>query len=235
MKRLVGITKKIIIVMIGLLVCCYVLARSSVIKTPSDRGLLMMMTTLIVFLLIIAVILFVFGISILHCEKIAEENGLSRLNRWYGLLLIVGIILLENKVTNTVPEERGIKMSMKENGTIFCVKCGSELKYDAKFCQSCGNPVEELSVRDQVVNSNPVMKTNTSKKSSTQIGPIVEIVTGVICLFYAINSYINDTSHLFGYTYTGELTDHEMTVIVTGIFGAIVLMVGIYNSKKENK
>lgn len=63
--------------------------------------------------------------------------------------------------------------------------------------------------------------------SSKKISGIIMTVLSALGGFYAITTYSDDTTNLFGYNYEPPLTSHEITVIMIGVASAICLIVGL--------
>lgn len=112
---------------------------------------------------------------------------------------------------------------------MYCGKCGNQLPDNANICSVCGTPVGKNLQQSNVLNGGLLggWRVNAGKN----INPILYVVftvVGIIMLCYAFITYSNDTSKFFGgYTYEPPLTDHEVGVIVVGIFGLAFLVGGL--------
>lgn len=60
-----------------------------------------------------------------------------------------------------------------------------------------------------------------------QLLGIMAVFFGICGCAYSVITYSNDTSALFGYNYQPPLTNHETMVQSVGIWGIVVLAVGI--------
>ena len=64
--------------------------------------------------------------------------------------------------------------------------------------------------------------------STKRVGGLVMLVLAVFGIFYAVTTYSDDTSSLFGYTYEPPLTEHETTVIAIGVGSALGVIIGLF-------
>lgn len=115
---------------------------------------------------------------------------------------------------------------------MFCKKCGAELPDNAKFCNNCGAPAEKIvdagkTMRDRQRNSN---------KKVVNIGPIIDVIIGIVELCYAFITYANDTRTWYGgYTYQPPYTGHEIMTMLIGFCGILCLIFGLYGFLKNLK
>lgn len=58
--------------------------------------------------------------------------------------------------------------------------------------------------------------------SSNKIAGIIMTIAGICGIFYSVMTISDDTSRLFGFSYTPPFTTHEITVLV--ILGGSVLI-----------
>ncbi len=105
---------------------------------------------------------------------------------------------------------------------MFCKKCGKELADGTKFCDGCGQAVEETVKEEQIFNA-PVQK---SKSKGKKIGGIIMAVLGGLSV---LGSFAND--YYWNIAHNGMNMSDFITIgiQIALIAGGVYL---IYKSKK---
>lgn len=130
---------------------------------------------------------------------------------------------------------------------MYCSQCGKEINQDEKFCKNCGTAV----TAEQLTQNNCSPNLH-YPKSANQIGlvsnynalfaiGVILIIAGIIGFIFAVVTIvgdINDSTNLWGlgYTYSGNLSSHEIQMIATvlvSLIGGLVGLVMITNSDRK--
>lgn len=123
---------------------------------------------------------------------------------------------------------------------MFCEKCGSQLKDDARFCSSCGKPIkEEKEVNSHQKEVSPVMSKKKTKGTGLIVFGVLLAIGGLIGAIYSINniSAMNNTARVWhgdlwlhrfafgGCHHRGCNTCDELTMII--VVSIIALVIGV--------
>ena len=93
---------------------------------------------------------------------------------------------------------------------MYCPKCGKQVPDNAAFCSNCGANLQGgTSAR------------KSDNNAASNIGWIVYIIVCLVMLFWAFTTYSNDTSNypFIRYNYKSPLSEHEILVMLVGLFG----------------
>lgn len=131
---------------------------------------------------------------------------------------------------------------------MYCIKCGKPIAQDEKFCANCGTAVASEQMTQGNCSYNPQYPSNDNQsvsKSSNNalfiigvillIASIVGTFMAVVTIAGDINVYHNSYSW-GGYSYSGNLTSHEMqviTILMLSLGGGFVgLVMALINRKR---
>lgn len=82
----------------------------------------MMLILFICYVDLFVIIFNIFRISVLYCEKLALDKGLPREYKWFGLLLLIGIVILmwssPVNINGNIADELGKYKKLYDEGVI---------------------------------------------------------------------------------------------------------------------
>jgi len=120
---------------------------------------------------------------------------------------------------------------------MYCQTCGNQLHDDVAFCPKCGTKVGYAPQKAPSTGDNSSSGTlNKSTAGKICIGIAAVLLIGALFTYAGDKSDYNDSYGCDGYDYdTDYLSEHEKNVIIAGVFGLILLGVGIYFVNEGDK
>lgn len=119
-----------------------------------------------------------------------------------------------------------------------CPKCGTVLEEDARFCVSCGAPLEKrkeissYATEAQNVVSGAPKKENRKESKSNKVGLVAGTLLIIIGLLRVMNAGTSISEMSFGgdfytYTYQGIVAVSEMLAVIEQSLGWLIAAVGV--------